>query len=427
MKRLFETTKRLLINWTLLLLVSCFLLNGVQTGKFLDDSPVQKRVEVKQNLSKNAQIEEIIETEPVKEEINIINTINLPQQQVQPILNYYQNYFKSLARLDSFDTTSYFYQNDLNDQIATKFDQVYYDLTLSERENSLIDLTMKEYSINLDIAASDVLSPDEINVIVIEKQDIVYNGTSKIHSEIASLQNVFRLKNIDNNWKIVRHEKEDALYGIIRNQLEGIQIPDRIVALDEIKNKVELMFLKEDEAQLKAFEEEKKDKTPLRDNATYNRNAAINYAHKWFSIRNPEYYDYSDEGGNCNNFISQCLRAGGMPEDYNGAETWYYDVYYPTYSWLLVDSFYNYATNNKEGGLKTITTDNFFSGLEGDIIQLGVNDNWLHSVIITRLVKDDEGNTVDYLIDSNTSDNKTIPVSTYGYPQMRLIKIVGKN
>ena len=45
---------------------------------------------------------------------------------------------------------------------------------------------------------------------------------------------------------------------------------------------------------------------------SYNAQKAVNYAQKWALSRNPNYYDYSNEGGDCANFVSQCLIAGGF-------------------------------------------------------------------------------------------------------------------
>ena len=42
----------------------------------------------------------------------------------------------------------------------------------------------------------------------------------------------------------------------------------------------------------------------------YNRTSAIIYAKKWSLSRNPRYYNFDDIGGDCTNFISQCLFAG---------------------------------------------------------------------------------------------------------------------
>ena len=44
----------------------------------------------------------------------------------------------------------------------------------------------------------------------------------------------------------------------------------------------------------------------------YLREAAYGYAYKWYNSRNPHYKDYSSSGGDCANFVSQCLIAGGL-------------------------------------------------------------------------------------------------------------------
>ncbi len=45
---------------------------------------------------------------------------------------------------------------------------------------------------------------------------------------------------------------------------------------------------------------------------TYNRQAAYGYAKKWWDGRNSHYTDFSSMGGDCANFVSQCLIAGGL-------------------------------------------------------------------------------------------------------------------
>ena len=52
----------------------------------------------------------------------------------------------------------------------------------------------------------------------------------------------------------------------------------------------------------------------------YNREAAVAYAKKWALGRNPAYKDYELLGGDCTNYISQSLHAGGIPFDHNGEE-----------------------------------------------------------------------------------------------------------
>ena len=45
---------------------------------------------------------------------------------------------------------------------------------------------------------------------------------------------------------------------------------------------------------------------------SYNPSAAVEYAKKYCSNYNPQYTSYRNMGGDCANFVSQCLIAGGM-------------------------------------------------------------------------------------------------------------------
>ena len=38
----------------------------------------------------------------------------------------------------------------------------------------------------------------------------------------------------------------------------------------------------------------------------YDRQAAVDYAHRWAYHRNPDFYNFDELGGDCTNFASQC-------------------------------------------------------------------------------------------------------------------------
>ena len=110
----------------------------------------------------------------------------------------------------------------------------------------------------------------------------------------------------------------------------------------------------------------------------YNREAARNYARKWALGRNPAYMDYELWGGDCTNFISQCLRSGGIPFDYSGNNIlmkWYWHSDQSrTPTWTAAQPFYRYVIGNNNENTK-----NFgiyarlaeYNELEvGDIVQL---------------------------------------------------------
>ena len=78
----------------------------------------------------------------------------------------------------------------------------------------------------------------------------------------------------------------------------------------------------------------------------YNRKAAVEYARTWALDRNPRYKDYELWGGDCTNFISQCLFAGIGQMNY-GNNPWYYiDANRKSPSWTGVEFLYNFLINN---------------------------------------------------------------------------------
>ena len=82
----------------------------------------------------------------------------------------------------------------------------------------------------------------------------------------------------------------------------------------------------------------------------YNRGLAVAYAQRWSFERNPAYLDFSSIGGDCTNFISQCLYAGSGVMNY-APDGWYYRS--PTDrspSWTSVEFLERFLTANQTRG-----------------------------------------------------------------------------
>ena len=71
------------------------------------------------------------------------------------------------------------------------------------------------------------------------------------------------------------------------------------------------------------------------------------------------------------------------------------------------------------------TDGSYWEGDVGDVILMGPAHDLNHSVLISKVVQDAQGHTVDYLIHSNTSDVKDFPVSAYPNPRQVLVRILG--
>ena len=58
----------------------------------------------------------------------------------------------------------------------------------------------------------------------------------------------------------------------------------------------------------------------------YDREAAVAYAAQYALLYNPVFGSWADSGGDCANFVSQCLLAGGLPMKRSGKRQWYYNT-----------------------------------------------------------------------------------------------------
>ena len=152
----------------------------------------------------------------------------------------------------------------------------------------------------------------------------------------------------------------------------------------------------------------------------YLRERAVTYAKKYAFGQNPIFGNFRGIGGNCTNFVSQCIYAGSCVMNYTPTFGWYYvslDDRSP--SWTGVEFFYNFMVNNTDVGPfgKDATLDEVEIG---DVIQLGnERDGFYHTLIIVGF----EGE--DPLVAAQTDDAYARPLSTYSYDFSRFIKILG--
>lgn len=163
----------------------------------------------------------------------------------------------------------------------------------------------------------------------------------------------------------------------------------------------------------------------------YDRVAAAQYAKLWALERNPRFKDYEELGGNCTNFVSQCVNAGGVPMDSYGEnimKQWYwYSDSNRAPSWTAAELFFQYFTrNNNEDtnhfGVYASETD--YDQLNiGDVVQLIKDGKAYHTMIITAILLDGD-EIYDYLISQNTYDLLDYPLSLK-VGERRYLKIFG--
>ncbi|MGL4738285.1 MAG: amidase domain-containing protein [Cellulosilyticaceae bacterium] len=166
----------------------------------------------------------------------------------------------------------------------------------------------------------------------------------------------------------------------------------------------------------------------------YDRAAAVGYAYRYAKNPNvPQWMNYEEYGGNCTNFISQCLYAGGMPFDTKGRseiEKWYwYSDKERTPSWTAATAFKNYlfiSQEVKQGIQMRLGTKEELR--IGDVVQLGDLKETRHSMLVVGFVRSDEPpfEVMDWLIAQNSVTKLGrmygIPLSTK--PEDRLYYLI---
>lgn len=156
----------------------------------------------------------------------------------------------------------------------------------------------------------------------------------------------------------------------------------------------------------------------------YNRILALEYARKWAFSRNPEFYDFSDIGGDCTNFVSQCIYAGCRVMNFTPVFGWYYiNSYERAPAWTGVSFFYDFITSNKGAGPYGRLTS--VSEMQiGDVIQLGDSDgNFYHTLLVTSVGRIPSKYSIRVTAHSNDAFMR--PLSRYSYSDIRYIHIEG--
>ena len=145
---------------------------------------------------------------------------------------------------------------------------------------------------------------------------------------------------------------------------------------------------------------------------------AVEYARKWALDRNPKYYNYDNIGGDCTNFISQCIYAGIGEMNYSGYGWYYIDGNRKSPSWTGVEYLYDFLINNKYEGPRGLLINK--KDIEiGDVIQLSFDGNIFgHTLIVTFI------NNGIIKVCAHTIDSKDRDLTSYNYEKVRFIKII---
>ena len=156
----------------------------------------------------------------------------------------------------------------------------------------------------------------------------------------------------------------------------------------------------------------------------YDRRAAVRYALNWAFARNPRFYDFEDLGGDCTNYISQCLYAGCGVMNYSQENGWYYiSSNDRAPAWTGVNFLRGFLLTNQ--GVGPYAEEAPLSELRrGDIIQL-VNGSgrFYHTVFVSAVL----GPAVpeNIFVCAHSVDSRNRSLSTYDYADAVGFHILG--
>lgn len=167
---------------------------------------------------------------------------------------------------------------------------------------------------------------------------------------------------------------------------------------------------------------------------SYERQEASKYALNYSLMPNETYRYFGlhgDGGGDCTNFISQCLKAGGSPFAYDSSPWWYRknianrnnDTW--SVSWAVAHSLYwtlKVRGQSRASGLKAVEVQNIEELELGDLIQYENYKGLIyHSTIVTNFTN--EGGRRVPLISQHTYDARNISYIKPAAKKMHFMKI----
>ena len=132
----------------------------------------------------------------------------------------------------------------------------------------------------------------------------------------------------------------------------------------------------------------------------YNKSAIRDYAKKYYLNGNADYRSFWDQGGDCTNFVSQSLFAGGWekkgwaPWHRDDDDKWFYNRAGQSYTWTGADNWRRFAT--KSGRVKRISRPR--DARYGDILQVdyGRDGTMEHSMVVVGRWRGDPKRTLSH-------------------------------
>lgn len=366
---------------------------------------------------------------------NVSNDAGISDGMRIKIIRFFDAYYRSLKYLEVFDVSDLFHSE--YPENAARYAKGL-ELTVNVRRNNRNDLTLDDCHYDLVISSSSISETGAIEVVVMEDGYYNFHFLNGLQSRQHNVETDFYFRPDGDEYRITSVNHIEGAFIYVDNNFD--YSPDYQKELDELGNK----YLEKYTETHRSYEEGRiavnngtADTSGIRTAShPYDRERAVAYAGQYATVRNLQYPYY---GSNCMNFVSQCMHAGGIPYDYTGSAQWKnYQGYYDdsdaergfSYSFIHIYYFQNYL-NAISDGMVVDQNLNLYLGEKGDIVYVdsGTEDygDMGHVILIVDVVKDEEGNIIDFLMCGNTNDQQNYPLSAQAAIYKKLAKVEGYN
>jgi hypothetical protein len=356
----------------------------------------------------------------------------LTATQEELLLDYVHAYYSSLAQLEALDNGSLFVN-----EVQPESDSFVLQALIQIRQAQPTDLSLTDYTFTLTVQTATQQDNGDIRVMALEDAEQHFAACPGVDSLSWGLRHSFLLTSTPTGWRLQEHRQIGSLTRLIMGQSPWQPGQTSIAPSQSVLDYPALLNTLVAETREDVAQRVTQGQTAaVSFDLPYERSAAMAYARQWAHERNPQWLAYDGYGGNCQNFTSQALFAGGIPMDYTAPAQWKWYDGTPNSSftatgrapaWTGVAEFKDYAEANRGYGLVAQVNAPYYSGEPGDVIHMSANGLFRHTVMITEVLRDANGQTVDYLIASNTANLRDFPVSAFYYTEQTLIKIYGWN
>ena len=151
----------------------------------------------------------------------------------------------------------------------------------------------------------------------------------------------------------------------------------------------------------------------------YDRSSAVHYAARWALSRNPRWADFTHLGGDCANFVSQCLHAGAPHMNLTPDTGWYYrSLADRSPAWSGVVFLHRFLLRSASSPGPAARESELSALLPGDVVLLHNGSRPYHSVLVLLP-------GADPLVAAHTDDALCRPLSSYGAARTLPLHILG--